>query len=332
MKQVIFVVPPLVQLLDLAGPVQAFYAAITLGADYQLRYVGFAKDCTSAQQLAITQLQPYQAIKAGEGDLIIIAGVSSSRLAPEALNNLGDSFFNWLRENYENGAKICSVCNATFLLARSGLLDGRKCTTHWSRLNQLQAQFPKLDVLGNRLFIKDGNLYSSAGICSGIDLALAIIEEDMGAFFTSKVAQSLVIYIRRDGHQAQTSVYLDHRSHMNPQIHKVQDTLAQNPQRDHTIASLAEVAFMSPRHLTRCFKKETGLTINHYLTLLRMERAEAFMRNPEMSIEDIALKCGFRDGRQFRRQWRRFKGCAPSEFRASTKEHSFPLPRTARRF
>lgn len=320
MKQVIFVIPPTVQILDLAGPVQAFDEARIQGADYRLRFAGIHTQVQSAQRLTLANLEPFENIETNPDDLLIIAGIHRDQLGHAALATLGDTFYDWLHECHKGGAKLATICNATFILAFSGLLDGRKCTTHWVRLAMLQEHFPKLDVLDNRLFVKDGPFFSSAGICSGIDLALAMIEEDCGPLLANKVAQHLVIYVRRDGSQSQTSIYLDFRTHMNPRIHRVQDTLAQHPQNHPSIESLAEEVHMSPRHLTRQFKKETGLTIHTYATLMRMEKATNLLGNADLGMDAIAEKCGFRDARQLRRLWRKHKGCSPSVSRTQQQK------------
>lgn len=315
MKEIVFVVPPQVQLLDLAGPAQAFYEAAELGANYHLRYVGIRDSVQSAQHLHLHHLEYFSDIQPGTQTTIVVAGVHGQRLQKENLRALGESFYQWLRDAHQAGVRICSICNASFLLAESGLLKGRKCTTHWTRLNLLQEQYPGVEVVQNRLYIQDGSIFTSAGISSGIDLALALIEQDHGPLLTAKVAQMLVIYLRRDGSQDQRSVFLDYRAHMNVQVHRVQDALAQNPEHPHTLQKLADIAFMSPRHLTRQFKKETGLSIKVYLTRLRMERAAILLANPHLGMEAVAERCGFKDARQLRRLWRQHSGRSPSASR-----------------
>jgi len=156
-------------------------------------------------------------------------------------------------------------------------------------------------VLSDILFVKSNNVYTSAGISAGIDLALAILEDLKGPLFTHRVARELVVYNRRSGTHQQNSIYLDYRNHINPQIHKVQDYLIDNLSQENSIDMLAELVSMSPRNLSRVFKEKTGSTVLEYLTLLRKEYANTMLNNPEYTIEYIASKCGYKSARQLQR-------------------------------
>ncbi|MFD2570533.1 GlxA family transcriptional regulator [Spirosoma soli] len=203
------------------------------------------------------------------------------------------------------GVYLCSICTGAFMLAQAGLLDGRKCTTHWKRLDELQTTYPHLLAQHDRLFVKDGNVYTSAGVTAGIDLALAMLEEQQGPLFASKVARELVVYYRRSGTSSQNSIYLDYRNHVNGAIHQMQDWLIAHLETRPTLDDLAEVANMSTRNLTRTFRKETGTTINAYTTLLRLEVARTLAQQSSLTMEAIAAKCGFQDARQLRRIWQK---------------------------
>lgn len=160
---------------------------------------------------------------------------------------------------------------------------------------------PDAKVVADILYVKSNNVYTSAGISAGIDLALAILEELKGALFTHKVARGLVVYHRRSGRHKQESIYLDYRNHINPQIHEVQDYLIDNMSKDNDIETLAGLVGMSARNLSRVFKEKTGTTVLEYLTLLRKEFASTMLNNPEYTIEYIASKCGFKSARQLQR-------------------------------
>ena len=196
---------------------------------------------------------------------------------------------------------VCSVCNGAFALGHAGLLKDTQCTTHWRRVEALQAQFQEAKVLSDILYVKSNDVYTSAGISAGIDLALAILEVLKGPLFTHRVARGLVVYHRRSGTHHQQSIYLDYRNHINPQIHKVQDFLIDNLSAENSIEELAELVNMSPRNLSRVFKEKTGSTILEYLTALRKEYAGTMLNNSEYTIEYIASKCGFKSGRQLQR-------------------------------
>ncbi len=314
-KQIVFLILPTVQILDLAGPVQVIDEAIEHGASYDLRFGAPTAAIVSSQKLTMSDLEHFRDVDLHAGDMVVIPGIHGNMLAVEQLDKLGESLYQWLREAHHSGAKLCTVCNATFVLAHAGLLDNRPCTTHWKRLEQLRKAYPAIDVIDKRLFVKHENIYTSAGITSGIDLALSIVEEDYGPAFTARIAKELVVYMRRDGYHGQLSTYLEYRSHLNPGIHDVQDWLANNPEAEYSLESLARIAGMSSRNLTRLFRKVTGITIKAYATKLKLEFAATLMNNPKLTIETIAKECGFDDARQFRRLWKMTYGVSPSDSR-----------------
>ncbi|MCW3116572.1 MAG: AraC family transcriptional regulator, partial [Chitinophagaceae bacterium] len=210
-------------------------------------------------------------------------------------------FFKWIKECADKKVFICSICNGAFALGEAGLLKDTECTTHWRRIKELQSRFPNAKVITDILFKKSNNVYTSAGISAGIDLALAILEELKGALFTHKVARGLVVYHRRNHNHTQQSIYLDYRNHINPKIHEVQDYLIDHLSEENSVEDLASLAAMSPRNLSRVFKEKTGSTILEYLTLLRIEYAKTMLNNPEFTIEYIASQCGFKTARQLQR-------------------------------
>jgi transcriptional regulator GlxA family with amidase domain len=210
-------------------------------------------------------------------------------------------FPGFLSQMAEKGVFICSVCNGTFWLGEAGLLDEKECTTHWRRCELLQAMYPKTRVLAEVLFVKDGNILTSAGITAGIDLALAILEDLTDPVFVNKVARGMVVYHRRSQKHTQNSIYLDYRNHINPKVHEVQDYLIENISSSVSIAKLANRVCMSPRNLSRIFKESTGITILDYLTKLRLEKASTIRNNPDLTVKDIASQCGFASPRQLQR-------------------------------
>ncbi|RYE47745.1 MAG: helix-turn-helix domain-containing protein, partial [Sphingobacteriales bacterium] len=211
------------------------------------------------------------------------------------------AFFQWLKACVEKKVTVCSICNGAFALGEAGLLDGIECTTHWRRIEQLQARFPKSKVLADVLYVKSNHVYTSAGVSAGIDLSLSILEDLKGPLFTHKVARSLVVYHRRSHNHKQESIYLDYRNHINPQVHQVQDYLIEHLTEDNSIESLAEIVAMSPRNLSRVFKEKTGTTVLEYLTQLRIEKATTLLNNPNYTLEYIASQCGFKTARQLQR-------------------------------
>ena len=300
MQKVAFIIPPTVELLDLAGPVQVFTEAKVHGLEIDIEFYQYENSPVSTSGLQFGKILNFNKAKLKEGDFVFVPGMDN-----DYVNSISfkaeRAFFNWLKECAEKRITVCSICSGAFALGHAGLLKDTECTTHWRRVNELQKQFPQAKVVADILFIKSNNVYTSAGISAGIDLALAILEDLKGAFFTHKVARGLVVYHRRSGKHKQQSIYLDYRNHINPQIHEVQDYLIDNLSKENSIESLAALVGMSPRNLSRVFKEKTGSTVLEYLTLLRKEFANTMLNNPEYTIEYIASKCGFKTPRQLQR-------------------------------
>lgn len=301
LPHLVFVVPPAVQLLDLTGPLQVFYEAATYGQPYRLSYCSFQDAVCSAAGLGVGPLQPFAEVVLVPGDIVFLPGVEMEYLRSATFRQEGAAFLAWLREQHECGVRLCAICTGAFLLAQAGLLDGRKCTTHWRRTAELQTRYPRARVQPDTLFVRDGLLDTSAGVTAGIDLALYLLEERHGPLFATKVARELVVYTRRGAAHGQRSVYLDYRNHLHSGVHHVQDWLVHNLAAGATLASLAELAHMSPRTLTRTFRQATGLSIKQYTTALRRELAATLRRNPAFTQEYIAAQCGFRNVRQLQR-------------------------------
>jgi transcriptional regulator GlxA family with amidase domain len=300
MKKIAFVVPPTVQLLDLAGPVQVFSEAKYYGYDLSLEFYAYQEQTACSAGLSFGNIKSFLEADLKDGDYLIMPGMEFSYI--ESISFRAErAFFTWLKQCADKGVTVCSICNGAFAFGEAGVLDGIECTTHWRRIEQLQARFPKAKVLADVLYVKSGNVYTSAGVSAGIDLSLSIIEDLKGPLFTHKIARSLVVYHRRSHRHKQESVYLDYRNHIHPQVHQVQDYLIENLTEDNDIESLAAMVAMSPRNLSRVFKEKTGTTILEYLTRLRLEKATTLMNNPEYTLDYIASQCGFKTSRQLQR-------------------------------
>lgn len=300
MKKLAFIIPPNVELLDLAGPVQVFTEAKFYGFEADIEFYVYDDEPVSTSGLGFGNVMNFKEAKLKEGDFVFMPGMNF-----EYVNSISfkaeREFFKWLKESSEKKVTVCSICNGSFALGHAGLLKDTECTTHWRRVKELQLQFPQAKVVADILYIKSNNVYTSAGISAGIDLALAILEDLKGPLFTHKVARGLVVYHRRSGKHKQQSIYLDYRNHINPQVHEVQDYLIDNLSRENKIETLASLVGMSPRNLSRVFKERTGSTIQEYHTLLRIEYANTMLNNPEYTIEYIASQCGFKTARQLQR-------------------------------
>jgi transcriptional regulator GlxA family with amidase domain len=300
MLKVAFIVPPHVEILDLAGPAQVFTEAKSQGLEVEIEFYSYHDENIATSGVSFGEIRNYKLSKLKAGDFVFVPGtdhdyVRSAQFAAEK------SFFKWIAQCAQREVNTCSICTGAFFLGEAGLLDGRECTTHWRRTEELKSRFPKAKVLADTLFVKSDNIYTSAGISAGIDLALSIVEDLKGPRFVHQVARGLVVYHRRSQNQSQQSIYLDFRNHINPKIHEVQDFLISNLAKENSIESLAEMVAMSPRNLSRVFKEVTGSTIVEYLTKLRVENAKTLLNNPDYTMEFIASQCGFKTARQLQR-------------------------------
>lgn len=300
MRTLAFIIPTNVELLDLAGPVQVFTEAKTYGLEAEIKFFTYENEPASTSGLGFNKVLNFKEAQLKEDDFVFVPGMSWQYVDSIPFRAERE-FFKWLKDCSENKMTICSICNVAFALGEAGLLKNTECTTHWKRVKALQQRFPDAKVVADILFVKSNNVYTSAGISAGIDLALAILESLKGPLFTHKVARELVVYHRRSGRHKQQSIYLDYRNHINPQIHQVQDYLIDNLSKENNIEDLASMVGMSPRNLSRVFKEMTGSTVLEYHTQLRREYANTMLNNPEYTIEYIASQCGFKTARQLYR-------------------------------
>jgi transcriptional regulator GlxA family with amidase domain len=310
--RIVVLVLPEVNLLDLGGPVQVFDTATKLGAGYRLEYVAAAAETVTAQGLRLAGLGDLPETR--PGDLVLIPG---PRLRPPAPDRplVSDAVVRWLRTARERGARMASVCSGAAALGEAGRLDGRRCTTHWGLIEAMRARYPAARVRDAVLYVHDGPISTSAGVSAGIDLALSLVERDHGPALTAAVARELVVYLRRDGSNAQISPFLEHRAHLNPAVHKVQDHLAQHLDASHSLADLAALAHLSPRGLSRAFIRTIGVTPLEYQQQLRMEQATTLLAETDLTIDAVAARCGFQDARHFRRLFSARFGGPPSASR-----------------
>lgn len=300
--QAVFVIPPRVHLLDITGPAHVFYEAADYGAKLKLHFCNVHSHETSIQSsssLFLSNLVDYNDLELAPNDLVFVPGLESSLLMDDGFLASSRAFQYWLRKQHDNGVKICSVCTGAFLLAEAGLLDNEECTTHWKFIDRFQNRFPKALLQKNRLFVRAGNIYTSAGVSSGIDLSLYLLEEIFGSGFAVKIAKEIVVYTRRTEQDPQLSAFMQYRNHIDQRIHAVQDLLAQSLDKKLSIEYLAEKVFMSPRNLTRLFRKTTQTSIGDYLNKLRAERS-AQMLADGYTMQAVTQSCGLKSTNQLR--------------------------------
>lgn len=295
-NRVIFFIFNNVHLLDLAGAVTVFYESGCCGKPYDLHYVSPYDNPGTSSGLGFTNVEPLSSVTVNRNDIVIVAGMEITKW-----NRADDHLWiPWLQSAAASGATLCSICTAAFALAAAGLLNGQNCTTHWAWTSVLQQQYPLLKVIENKLFVQSGRIFTSAGIATGIDLALYLVEEQQGAAFACLVAKDMVVYLRRDGMEAQHSIYLQSRQHVNHHIHQIQDYITRHLQHKITIGELAELVFISPRNLTRLFKSATGITIGQYIQSLRQEKAKHLLKTRQ-KLAWVAKECGYPGTAQLRK-------------------------------
>lgn len=286
--------------MDLAGPDQAILEAIDYGANFEIDYCVLEENIYSSSGLPFGNINHFTNIKINKNDYLIIPGSNASFLLSERFKKQTD-LLNWIKKNYFDGINICSICAGAFVLAECGLLDNISSTTHFKRTKQLQELYPKTKVIENILFTETDGIYTSAGIASGIDLMLHIIEKLKGSHFAHLVARELVVYKRRNGNAKQESELLQFRNHIHSGIHKAQDWIIENIHLKTNLFELSEIANMSERNFTRTFKKETQITVNDFITLIRKEKINELIKNPDQTRLEIANKIGLQSERQLSR-------------------------------
>jgi transcriptional regulator GlxA family with amidase domain len=219
----------------------------------------------------------------------------------------------WIRTTAPQFRRVGSVCSGTFLLGDAGLIDGRRVTTHWARADRLAAEFPSTHVDADPIFVHDG-VWTSAGVTAGIDLALALVEDDLGAAHAQTVAQWLVMFLRRPGSQSQFAAPVWQQPEHDA-IRSVVDAVHAEPGEPHTIASMATAASMSARHFTRLFTREVGVSPGRFVERVRIDTARRQLETTGLTTDAIARRCGFGTAETMRRSFLRSLGTPPSAYR-----------------
>jgi transcriptional regulator GlxA family with amidase domain len=311
----VFVVPPEVHLLDFSGPAQVFYEAVEYGAAIDLKFISLDgnNDAAASCGVAFGKLTDYTSLTLGADDMIFVPGMEYHLLQNKGFLFSIQPFLRWMKEQHNRGVVLCSICTGAFLLAEAGLLDGKEATTHWKYLAEFQQRYRKIAVVHNRLFVDGETTYTSAGVASGIDLSLYILEKRYGSLFASSIAREVVVYFRRGNEDPQLSVFLKYRNHQEDRIHLIQEELTHHFDKRLTLDDLAERVSMSSRNLSRLFKDTTGITVSQYVEKLRIEHAVQLLRE-QHKVESIARACGFQSTNQLRHLFKKHTGTLPSGY------------------
>jgi transcriptional regulator GlxA family with amidase domain len=309
---VFFLVLPGTMLLDFAGTAETLRVAAELGAPLRIRYVGPRDGPRTSLGLALAGVEPLPE-RLPPGAILVIPGVAKSARdyrGPEARDAAA-----WLARSVGPAQLLCTVCSGVFLAAESGLLRDHACTTHHSLIARLAREHPRLTVVENRIFVRDRNVLTSAGVTAGVDLALHLVSELAGPLVAVETARLLVLYFRRAGSDPQLSPWLLHRNHIDPRVHAAQDLVVRDPAHGWSVPELARRVHASPRHLDRLFHAYAGISPLAYVRKIRSASARELLRAPGASVERVAETVGFSSAEQLRRAFRQFEHARPIDVR-----------------
>ncbi|MGW2251016.1 GlxA family transcriptional regulator [Kitasatospora sp. NPDC001660] len=296
MTRVVFLLVPHVHLLDLAGPAQVFSTAADHGLGYETAYVAEQQDVPTAQGVVLRAATAWPRLE--PGDLVVVPGWRAPRLRSNGA--LTAATLERLTAHHAAGGTVASVCAGADALGRAGLLDGRRCTTHHELQDELAHRYKRASVVRDVLYVVDDRVVTSAGIASGIDLALHLVAVRHGPAAAARIAREMVVYARRNGDEKQASAMLRHRGHLVDAVHRAQDLIDSRFDTRLGLADLASASGVSERTLTRHFTEATGLTPLRYQQELRVERAEHLIAHGA-TTETAARAVGFQDARMLRR-------------------------------
>jgi len=313
---VLFTLPP-VREIDLVGAVDVFTSANRAAGGkplYDLKIVSAEKARADGKFAGMCGLSLHC-----HGDFLSFRGEIDTLLVPGGIGveekTAEAAAVRWLRRAARDSRRVGSICTGAFLLASAGLLDNRRVATHWAFAADLARRYPKLKVDPEPIWIQDGSFYTSAGVTAGIDLCLALVEEDHGAALALEVARGLVVFLRRPGNQAQFSVSLATQKNERKPLHELRVWMAEHLKADLSVPALARRVAMSPRNFQRVFTGEVGKSAARYVEELRMETARRLLERTTQSLEEIADRCGFGSADVMGRAFTRVLQATPGEYR-----------------
>jgi transcriptional regulator GlxA family with amidase domain len=316
------VAPRSSQALDIVGPADAFSQVNRIrGANVRYEVTLLGTEPGPITAACGIRLLPDRLI--GEMnepfDTLLVAG------SPDYEEGASDpALLTWLADMAPRTRRVGSICNGAFVLAASGLLDGRRATTHWQFAKELAAMYPQARIEPDQIFVRDGNIYSSAGVTAGIDLVLALIEQDCGAAISLAVARALVVFLRRPGGQAQFSVHLQAQLTEHTQLGRLSDFVLENLSTNLSVAQLASQAGLSERSLTRLFHDELHTSPARFVEVARVEAARSLLEAGPLTIQQIAHHCGFGSTDTMRRAFQRHLQTTPGDYRRRFQAHAVP--------
>ncbi|MEU2630885.1 MULTISPECIES: GlxA family transcriptional regulator [Kitasatospora] len=312
-RRVVVVVYPGAQALDITGPIEVFDTANRRRpgeeGEYRIEIVSPRAPRVRTSTGIVIEAEP---LGTGEGpiDTLVVPGGWS---LPEALADR--ELVSWIGRAAGRSRRVVSVCGGAFLLAEAGLLNGRRATTHWAFCDELARRYPEVAVDPDPIFVWDGTYATSAGVASGIDLALALVEADHGASFALEVARFLVLFFKRNGGQSQFSTILEAQLADRPPIRAAQEWILENLEQPLPVPEVAQRANMSVRNFARVFRREVGTPPGQYIEQMRIARARKLLESTELPVGQIARRCGFASAETFFRSFGRTLELTPNEYR-----------------
>jgi transcriptional regulator GlxA family with amidase domain len=318
MRKVVIVGPPPVQVLDVMGPLEVFSNA----PDYEIQLAnpGLERSLQTNRGLVLAEATPIADVH-GPIDTLVIAGGPGAEIGTYDAN-----FIAWIAQAAKQSRRVASICTGAFLLAEAGLLNGKQAVTHWSFCDRLAREYPKVIVRPEPIYLRDGFVYTSAGITAGIDLSLALVEEDHGHETALKIARFLVMFLVRPGGQAQYSHMLSHQAVTSQPLRELQVWMVQHLRENLTVESLAERISMSARHFTRICLRETGMNPGQFVDRMRVEAAQQIIDSSSRGLKEIADSCGFKSADAMRRTFLRVLGVTASEYASRFKSTLARVP------
>lgn len=316
-RHVVILVHPYSTLLNISAPIEVFQTAVNnidkagnkVDFSYQIHVVSSIKSTRIDMNpgISINCESSYHAINYPI-DTLIVAG------APRK-NGLKKDVLIWIKEQANIVRRICSMCAGAFILAEAGVLDNKKAATHWQLCEEMADTYPDISVDMEAIFVKDGNVYTSAGVTAGLDLSLALIEEDLGKTFALHVAKMMVLFLKRPGNQTQYSTVLESQKTDYQPINKITDWIYYHLHEDITVEKLAELSLMSPRNFARVFVRELNKTPIKYVEKLRIETACRHLSDTQLTIDEIAHLSGLKNSLNMNRIFLKTFNTTPSQYR-----------------
>jgi len=318
-RVVVLAVPP-VEELDIVGPWEVFTTANNALRGkrwgYEVELVTTSRQClfTGDSGLSLLAKRRYNEVR-GEVDTLVVPGGTG----PQGMRD--PAVLTWVKNMARKARRVVSICTGAFLLAEAGILNGRTATTHWMFAKEFAQKYPQVTVEPDRIYVQDGHIYTSAGVTAGMDLSLALVEEDVGSAIALQVARALVLFLRRPGGQAQFSALLASQASEYRPVSELQTWIAQNVQSDLSVEALASRLAMSPRNFARVFTREVGATPAHFVEAVRIEFARRELENTDRGLDEIAVLSGFTSAEIMRRAFLRCLGTSPSTYRDHFHSH-----------